>query len=75
MKSKIDNMFNREIDTLFSNTDIHCSDFENFFKDIKLTEKDFVFLDPPYDTDFSDYDGKDFTKNDQERLAYSLKRH
>lgn len=74
MKSKIDNMFNREIDTLFSNTDIHCSDFENFFKDIKLTEKDFVFLDPPYDTDFSDYEGKDFTKNDQERLAYSLKK-
>ena len=74
MKSKIDNMFNREIDTLFSNTDIHCSDFENFFKDIKLTEKDFVFLDPPYDTDFSEYEGKDFTKNDQERLAYSLKK-
>lgn len=74
MKSKIDNMFNREINTLFSNTDIHCSDFENFFNDINLTEKDFMFLDPPYDTDFSDYEGKDFTQKDQERLAYSLKK-
>jgi len=73
MKSKIDNMFNREIDTLFSNTDIHCSDFEDFFKNIKLKENDFMFLDPPYDSDFSDYEGKDFTKIDQERLAHSLK--
>ena len=25
-------------------------------------------------TDFSDYEGKDFTKTDQERLAYELKK-
>ena len=74
MMSKIDNMFNREIDTLFANTDIYCSDFEDFFDNIGLTKDDFIFLDPPYDTDFSDYEGKDFTKNDQERLAYSLKK-
>lgn len=73
MKSKIDNMFNREINELFANTDIHCSDFEDFFKNIKLTSNDFMFLDPPYDSDFSDYEGKDFTKFDQERLAASLK--
>ena len=66
-------MFNREINELFANTDIHCSDFEDFFKNIKLTSNDFMFLDPPYDSDFSDYEGKDFTKFDQERLAESLK--
>lgn len=74
MKAKIDNMFNREIDQLFSTTDIHCSDFEKFFENVKLTDSDFMFLDPPYDTDFSDYEGKDFTKFDQERLAYALKK-
>lgn len=74
LKAKIDNMFNREIDKLFSKTDIHCSDFEEFFNNVNLTEKDFMFLDPPYDTDFSDYEGKDFTKLDQERLAYVLKK-
>lgn len=74
MKLKIENMFNREIDTLFSNTDIHCSDFEKFLNDVKLTENDFMFVDPPYDTDFSNYEGKNFTKDDQERLAYELKR-
>ena len=74
MKSKIDNMFNKEINELFANTDIHCSDFEDFFENVILTERDFMFLDPPYDSTFSDYEGKDFTKFDQERLAYSLKK-
>lgn len=74
IKSKIDNMFNEEINKLFANTDIHCSDFEEFFENVALTKKDFMFLDPPYDSDFSDYEGKDFTKFDQERLATSLKK-
>lgn len=74
MKAKINNMFNRDVCRLFANTEICCSDFEDFFKKIGLTDKDFVFLDPPYDSDFSDYEGKDFTKFDQERLAHSLKK-
>lgn len=74
MRSKIDSMFNREISELFANTDIHCSDFEDFFDNVHLTEKDFMFIDPPYDTDFSDYEGKAFTKSDQERLAKSLRK-
>lgn len=73
-KAKIENMFNQDVADIFKNTDIHCSDFEDFFKCANLTENDFMFLDPPYDTDFSDYEGKDFTKNDQERLAYELKK-
>lgn len=74
MRAKIDNMFCKEVDSLFANTEIYCSDFEKFFNKIALSNNDFVFLDPPYDTDFSDYEGKDFTKLDQERLAYSLKK-
>lgn len=74
LKNKIDNMFNNEVKTVFKNTDIHCSDFEKFLSKFNLTNKDFIFLDPPYDTDFSDYEGKDFTKQDQERLAFSLNR-
>lgn len=74
MKIKIENMFNREIGDLFANTEICCSDFESFLKRASLTDNDFVFLDPPYDTEFSDYDGRDFTQLDQERLAYFLKK-
>lgn len=73
MMSKIDSMFNEDMAKLFSDTEIHCADFEEFFKNINLTSDDFMFLDPPYDTDFSDYEGKDFTKNDQARLAMALR--
>lgn len=65
-------MFNREVKTLFSGTEICCADFEEFIERIRLTGDDFMFLDPPYDTDFSDYDGKDFTHSDQARLAQAL---
>lgn len=73
-KSKIENMFNEAVENIFKNTDIYCLDFEDFLKDSHLTSRDFIFLDPPYDTDFSDYEGKDFTKEDQERLAYTLEK-
>ena len=71
-KNKIDNMFNRDVQNIFKNTDICCSDFEKFLKNTDLNSNDFIFLDPPYDTTFSNYEGIDFTKDDQERLAFSL---
>ncbi len=73
-KSKVENMFNSDVKELFKNTEIYNLDFSDFFKKIDLTEKDFIFLDPPYDTVFSDYEGNSFTKNDQERLCYELKK-
>jgi len=72
--NKIENIFNDDVKSIFENTEIHCSDFSDFFKSINLTENDFMFLDPPYDTDFSNYEGKDFTSADQERLANELKK-
>ena len=54
-------------------TDIYNLDFEDFCKKIKLTSKDFIFLDPPYDTEFSTYAKNEFGKNDQIRLANFLK--
>lgn len=73
-KTKIDNIFSTENKKLLKNTDIFCLDFEKFLEQAKLTEDDFMFLDPPYDTDFSDYEGKDFTQDDQRRLAEILKK-
>jgi len=73
-RSKIDSMFSKEVAELFQGTEIHCSDFEEFFDNAYLTSNDFMFLDPPYDTDFSDYEGRDFTQLDQERLAHALRK-
>lgn len=73
MKTKIDNMFSREAEAAFRNTEIECQDFERFFRGTNLTRRDFMFLDPPYDTEFSDYEGKSFTREDQKRLADALR--
>lgn len=74
MGTKIDSMFCEPMEKLFSQTRICSTDFEAFLDSLQLTEKDFLFLDPPYDTDFSDYEGKSFTKMDQARLAVLLSR-
>mgnify|MGYP001039490137 CR=1 FL=1 len=74
MKAKIENMFNCKTEAVFRNTEIECEDFEEFLKKKDPTAGDFIFLDPPYDTEFSDYEGKSFTREDQERLANVLRR-
>lgn len=56
----------------FEKTTIENLDFEEFFHKSPPTEDDFVFLDPPYDTEFSTYAQNEFGKNDQVRLANYL---
>lgn len=73
LQAKISSMFNPEMSKLFGKTVIAHKDFADFIDELNLTEKDFMFLDPPYDTDFSDYEGQDFTKQDQQRLADVLR--
>ena len=55
-----------------SGTRIYCRDFEAFLQEVRPTANDFMFLDPPYDTEFSDYEGTAFTRLDQARLALAL---
>lgn len=69
---KIDSIKSAELQKHFVNTDIYNLDFEDFLNKIKLTKNDFIFLDPPYDTDFSSYVNNSFDKADQERLANYL---
>ena len=71
--SKIQNLFDEKTAALLQNTAITCMDFENFLEQIGIKDDDFIFLDPPYDTDFSNYEGLSFTRNDQIRLADCLK--
>ena len=56
----------------FEKTTIENLDFEDFFHRCVPTKDDFVFLDPPYDTEFSTYAQNEFGKDDQERLANYL---
>jgi DNA adenine methylase len=70
---KINYIGSEEIKKYMKNTKIFNLDFEDFCKKIKLTKDDFMFLDPPYDTEFSTYAKNEFNKNDQVRLAEFLK--
>ncbi len=70
--AKVERLFSPETAALLKNTQLSRADFEVFLKGLHLTAQDFLFLDPPYDTDFSDYEGKDFTPADQRRLAAFL---
>ena len=70
--AKVEALFREETAKVFQGTEINCMDFEEFISRQQLTEYDFMFLDPPYDTEFSDYEGNAFTKLDQARLAVAL---
>lgn len=69
---KIDYIKSKELQSHFVSTDIYNLDFEEFLDKIHLSKNDFIFLDPPYDTDFSSYVNNTFDKQDQERLANYL---
>jgi DNA adenine methylase len=71
-RSKVDYILSDQINDLFKGTKVVNRDFEDIFKKNVLTSKDFIFLDPPYDTDFKDYDKASFDRKDQERLAKCL---
>lgn len=66
---KIDYLKTKELKSLLKNTKIENLDFEDFFILHKPKKNDFVFLDPPYDSEFSTYAKNEFTRIDQERLA------
>lgn len=56
----------------FQQTQIFNLDFEDFLHENPPRENDFVFLDPPYDSEFSTYDRKEFGHEEQQRLANYL---
>lgn len=69
---KLAHIFKPEVVQLFNEASIANLDFEVFLKRIDLNAKDFIFIDPPYDSEFSEYDQNAFTAADQQRLASFL---
>jgi DNA adenine methylase len=57
--------------SLFRNWQFTCTDFE----DIPVQPDDFIYADPPYDVEFTQYSKEGFTWEDQVRLAQWLARH
>lgn len=73
-RAKVEGMFSPKTARVLAGVEFCCGDFEDFLETVQPTERDFLFLDPPYDTDFNDYEGKAFGHMEQERLAAVLGR-
>ncbi len=69
---KVDYLRTKELQSLLSATTIENLDFEKFFELHQPCKEDFIFLDPPYDSEFSTYAKNEFTRADQTRLANYL---
>ena len=65
---KIDNIFSEHVQQLFQKSNFYNMDFAQFLTETKPGKDDFIFLDPPYDSEFSEYDQNSFTRVDQTRL-------
>jgi DNA adenine methylase len=71
---KVENMEQEELIDKMFNTEVFSLDFEVFLGKLELVGDDFIFLDPPYDSEFSTYSQNEFTKDDQKRLAELLEK-
>lgn len=70
--NKIDYYHNKDLIEHLNKTKIGNMDFYDFMHENPPKKDDFVFLDPPYDTEFSTYAKNEFNQNDQLRLANYL---
>lgn len=66
-------IINRDLQNYLKNTTIKSGDFMKFLSNYEFDKNDFIFVDPPYDSDFSTYSNVEFLKNDHERLCLFLK--
>lgn len=63
---------NKEYEKLLKRTDILNGSFENVFEKYNSSDN-FMFLDPPYDSEFTDYGYCMFGKEEQKKLAQCFK--
>jgi DNA adenine methylase len=63
---------NKDYEILLNRTEILNKDFNYIFENYN-NDNNFMFLDPPYDSEFTDYGYCQFGKKEHERLAYLFK--
>lgn len=68
LEKKLEYVFSDQMRNKLMSAKFSCLDFEEFLSRAKPDNQDFVFLDPPYDSDFSTYAQNSFGRAEQERL-------
>ena len=69
---KFDDILDKDYETLLKRTEILNTSFEEIFNDYN-DGNNFMFLDPPYDSDFTDYGYCTFGKEEHKKLAQCFK--
>ena len=72
MVKKLNYYRSKPLRSHFVNARIYNLDFEKFLRKTQPSIEDFIFLDPPYDSEFSTYAQNEFSREDQKRLANYL---
>lgn len=73
-QKKVNYLLSDEMTKKLKSAEIFCEDFEVFLDGLQVSRDDYIFLDPPYDTDFSTYAQNKFGREEQTRLCQCLKR-
>lgn len=68
-RRKADHILSAEFRAVLRGTTIENGDFADILAQYEVGKGDFIFLDPPYDSDFSNYDNNGFGEPDHKRLA------
>ena len=70
---QFEELLNQEYEKLLKNTEIFNTGFEEIFANYNSPDN-FMFLDPPYDCEFTDYGYCQFGRDKQEKLAECFKK-
>ncbi len=65
--SKVKQLLSEKTKSVLKNISFKACDFEEALN-VDFNDDDFIFLDPPYDSIFSEYDNNAFTREDHKRL-------
>ena len=71
---KIEKLVEPEIKHLFRGVHMYNDDFGASISKWDFNQNDFMFLDPPYDSKFTDYDNNGFGKKEHIRLKETLQK-
>lgn len=72
LSKKIAYLHDSKLIEVLKDSTINNLDFEKFINNLIINDDDFIFVDPPYDSEFSEYAQNEFSRKDQIRLANTL---
>jgi DNA adenine methylase len=74
LKSKIKRIMKSPMFDRLTNTSFYSLDYQEFLTKVQPKADDFVFIDPPYDSIFSNYDNREFEVKNQIDLEDTLRK-